>query len=261
MSMATLKKQRDYEGLGLSLAIVAHLALFAGLLWQANREPPIVPPAERMVVSLATDVSLESTAPDPADAAQAAIAPELAPQPIPARVTEPPPKPVERTSIRPVAKPSQAAKPPIAKPTPRPRQTPAGGSRLGDDFLAGTSDGDRARAGTPAVTFGPAERAALEQSINRQLKVPWQRAAPSGVDVEKLVTVLTWELNQDGSLKGRPRLVSQSGVTDSNRPQAALHVERAIRAVQLAAPFDLPPEYYDKWRRIRDWSFDWKLSS
>jgi hypothetical protein len=54
-------------------------------------------------------------------------------------------------------------------------------------------------------------------------------------------------------------VVRQEGITDSNRPQAARHAEQAIRAVQLAAPFDLPPEFYDKWKRIRAWRFDRKL--
>ena len=71
--------------------------------------------------------------------------------------------------------------------------------------------------------------------------------------------MLAWELNADGSLAGRPRVVSQTGITDSNRPQAALHAERAVRAVQLAAPFDLPEEFYDRWRRIREWRFDRRL--
>ena len=71
--------------------------------------------------------------------------------------------------------------------------------------------------------------------------------------------MLSWELNPDGSLKGRPQVVSQTGITDSNRPQASLHAERAIRAVQLAAPFDLPEEFYDRWKRIRSWRFDRRL--
>ena len=40
---------------------------------------------------------------------------------------------------------------------------------------------------------------------------------------------------------------------------AALHAERAIRAVQLAAPFDLPDEYYNAWRNIAEWRFDRRL--
>jgi hypothetical protein len=51
----------------------------------------------------------------------------------------------------------------------------------------------------------------------------------------------------------------QEGITASNRPQAQLHAERAIRAVQLAAPFDLPEEYYDVWKSPRNVKFDRNL--
>lgn len=54
-------------------------------------------------------------------------------------------------------------------------------------------------------------------------------------------------------------MVRQSGVTDTNRPQAGRHAEQAIRAVQLAAPFDLPEEYYEAWKVVTV-DFDWKLS-
>ena len=73
------------------------------------------------------------------------------------------------------------------------------------------------------------------------------------------MTVVTWDLNPDGSLKGRPRVVRTTGVTDSNRPQVDLYGERAVRAVQLAAPFDLPEEYYEHWDRLT-WEFDRNLS-
>jgi hypothetical protein len=254
--MAALAHLRREEKLGLGIAVVLHLALVAALVVEARREVPTIPPAERMTVSLADDVSLESTAPNPSTETQAAIAPVLSPepepQPIPPPVTTPVPRvvqtPVQKASSKPQAKPHPPAKP---------VQKPAGGSRLGEDFLKGISAGDRAKAGAPAATFGPAESASLQQAINRQLKPHW--SAPQGVDAEKLVTVLAWELNPDGSLAGTPRVVSQSGITDSNRPQAKIHAERAIRAVQLAAPFDLPPEFYDKWKRIRAWRFDRKL--
>jgi hypothetical protein len=75
-----------------------------------------------------------------------------------------------------------------------------------------------------------------------------------------LVTELAFDLNEDGSLQGRPRVLRQSGVTDTNRAQQALHAERAIRAVQLAAPFDLPDEYYEAWKSIRGARFDRNLS-
>lgn len=293
--MAALANLNREEQLGLGIAAAAHLALFAFLAVHDPR-PPVLPSPERMEVSLAQEVSLTSTAPDPAQEAQAAVAPVLSPEPAP-----PPPEPIaepvrERVRPEPVPQPRPTARPsprpsPRAVETPRPRpspravetprpatrQTPAprpssratpapspspatrpGGSRIGSDFLAGAGASERSESrGTPAAAFGPAQQAALEQAINRQLKPHW--SAPSGVDAELLVTVLAWELNPDGTLKGRPQVVNQSGINESNRPQAALHAERAIRAVQLAAPFALPEEYYDKWRRIRSWRFDRRL--
>ena len=73
-------------------------------------------------------------------------------------------------------------------------------------------------------------------------------------------TVLAWDLNPDGTLNGSPRVVRQEGITDANRAQAQRHAEQAIRAVRLAAPFELPPQYYSAWKRISDFRFDRKLS-
>jgi outer membrane biosynthesis protein TonB len=283
--MATVANLANEEKLGLGLAAAAHVALFAFLALH-DPAPADLPAPQRMEVSLAEEVSLTSTAPDPVREQQASVAPELAPvaapppQPAPQPVQErvqPRPQPTREAvqpAPRPTARPSprqtaRATQPPAprpaasapARPTTRATPTPAarpGGSRLGSDFLAGAGAGERTQAqGTVASAFGPAQQASLEQAINRQLKPHW--SAPSGVDAELLVTVLAWELNADGSLKGRPTVVSQSGINDSNQPQASLHAERAIRAVQLAAPFALPEEFYDKWRRIRTWRFDRRL--
>ena len=83
---------------------------------------------------------------------------------------------------------------------------------------------------------------------------------PQGVDTDQLVTILSFDLNRDGTLNGLPRMVRQEGITDENRPQAARHLEQAIRAVQLAAPFPLPPEYYDSWKHLINVRFDRNLS-
>jgi hypothetical protein len=253
--MAALSHLRREEKLGLGIAVAAHVALVVALIVEARREVPVIPPAERMTVSLASDVSLESTAPSPSPEAQAAVAPVLAPesQPLPAPVTTPVPRQVDTPPPRETSR----AKP---KPKPEPQPQPSkktGGTRIGDDFLKGLGSSERADAGAPAATFGSAERASLQSAINRQLKPFWK--APEGVDVEKLDTTLTWDLNPDGSLKGKPRLVSQTGKTASNAPQQQRHVEQAIRAVQLAAPFNLPEEFYDHWKRLT-WHFDRNLS-
>ncbi|MEE4201907.1 TonB C-terminal domain-containing protein [Erythrobacter sp.] len=261
---------RSEDRIGLVVAVVLHAALAALLAVQAfwNPAPPPIP--NRVTVSLATDVSLESTAPSPVRESRAAIAPTLAEAPAPEAEDapdaaqperKPPPRPEARTQPRP-APPSDTRE--RRRPEPQ-RQAPVerssrapGGSRIGDNFLEGqgaATNTDETR--VPASQIGRSARASLQQAINRQLRPYWD--APSGLDAEQLVTVLAFRLNEDGSLAGAPRVVGQSGVTDSNRPQAPLHAERAIRAVQRAAPFDLPDEYYEAWKNISEWRFDRRL--
>lgn len=208
--------------------------------------------------------------------------PKVQPKPV---VTKPRPAPT--VAAKPLPQPTKAATPPKAAPkagpAPKPSNAPttapkgatstartpnaaatqpakAGGSRIGSDFLKGVSGatGKQATTAPPAATVGPAVRSALAGAISRQLKPKW--AAPQGVDAELLVTVLSWDLNPDGTLAGSPRVVRQDGITDANRAQAQRHAEQAMRAVRLAAPFNLPPEYYPAWKRVSDFRFDRKLS-
>ncbi|MDT0508882.1 hypothetical protein [Novosphingobium sp. MMS21-SN21R] len=196
-----------------------------------------------------------------------ATRPQPQPQPKPAPPKPAPPKPAPAApkatpaKPQPKATPAKAtpAKPTDASPRRRP-DAPSGGSRIGTDFLQGVPGSSRPGTAKtpPAAVAGPEVKASLASAIARQIKAHW--TGPQGVDVDKLVTVLAWELNADGSLVGRPRLVSQTGVTPSNEAQAKRHVELAIRAVQLAAPFDLPDEYYANWKRISAFRFDKRLS-
>lgn len=198
--------------------------------------------------------------------------PKPAPRPVPQPKPQPrpqpaPPKPAppQPAPPKPVAKPAPA-KPAAAAARPaddRPRRrpdAPTGGSRIGDDFLKGIpgSTNPGTSRNPPAEAVGPVPVASLVSAISREIKPNW--TAPQGVDSDKLVTVLAWDMNPDGSLAGRPRVVSQSGITDANRAQAQRHAELAIRAVQLAAPFNLPAQYYSAWKRIKEFRFDRKLS-
>ena len=224
------------------------------------------------------------------------IAPKSVPQPAPpnpspiAKVEpNPKPQPLPKPTASPVAKTAPAprvAPQPVPRPAPRPatsasrisndflKGVPAtrsgsqtarptatpGGSRLGEDFLKGVLGGEASGSAStpPAAAMGPAVQSALAGSISRQLKPHW--IVPQGVDAEKLVTILSWSLNRDGTLAGPPQVFRQEGVTDANRAQAARHAEQAMRAVQLAAPFNLPAEYYDAWKRVASFRFDRKLS-
>ncbi len=272
----------------LGVAMLLHAALIAVFFvgWerqaQVTREP-------RMTVSLASEVSLENTGPEIIRESRAAIAPSLSdspqseaaqqestpvsrpvtqdraqsPAPAPARAAQPARTAPQSRSPAPNPAPSRDRSRPDRRPVtpPAPAAAPArqaSGSRIGEDFLAGQGDAantDETRA--PAATFGQAERAALSSAITRQLRPHWN--APTGVDAEKLISTVSWKLNLDGSLKGRPTCQTQANsVTDSNKPQANLHCERAIRAVQLAAPFNLPEQFYNRWNDL-EWQFDRRL--
>jgi periplasmic protein TonB len=283
---------RSDERIGLGIALGLHLALVAVLLVRPAPKPAYEP-AERMTVNLATDVGLEATAPDPVRESRAAVAPVLAPEPAPApepvaepqpqpqpqpivqprpepprpvATTPPRPKPVPRATAQPRPRPTTASTEPRRRPdtpstraqsTPAPRK-PAGGSRIGADFLPGAGDSTTTRESrVPASQIGASAKASLFQAVARQLKPHWQ--PPSGPDVEEIVTKVRFRLNPNGSLAGRPEMVGQRGITDLNRAQASRHSEQAVRAIQLAAPFDLPDEYYDAWKVITV-DFDWKLS-
>lgn len=187
-------------------------------------------------------------------------------KPAPAKPTPAKPAPAKPAPAKPApAKPGSGSsskpstsKTGAAKPAPKPTQKPGGGSKLGDDFLKGANFGEsNANAAVPAAQIGAQAQASLAQSIARQLKPHW--SSPQGADAELLVTVLAFNLNPDGTLAGAPRVVSQTGITDANRAQAARHKELAIRAVQLAAPFDLPAKYYNGWKRVSAFRFDRKL--
>lgn len=220
------------------------------------------------------------------------------PKPVPRKLERPTPKPTPRAperlretprpspakpgnkpaAARPAAKPSPSKAPartasPSAQkstqkgkaktPSKAPAKTtaPAGGSRIGADFLEGVSGAkpaNRPSTGSPAATIGPAVRSSLASSISRQLKPRWQ--APQGPDAQELVTILSFNLNRDGTLAGTPTVVRQLGINDTNRTQADRHSEQAIKAVRLAAPFDLPAEYYDAWKRVSQFRFDKRLS-
>ena len=234
----------------------------------------------------APDVAPELGEP-PAPEPEPQPAPPPPPRPEPVRREPPPPapKPVAKPAQKPVAKPvaqpvvKAAAKPEPAKPQPRastpaktngprpaasasPKPAPAraGGSRIGDDFLKGLPNARATGTSTTpaAAAIGPAVRSALSGAISREIKPHW--VAPQGADAEKLVSILSFSLNRDGTLAGKPSLVRQEGITDANRAQAARHAEQAIRAVQLAAPFELPDQHYDAWKRVASFRFDKRLS-
>jgi outer membrane biosynthesis protein TonB len=301
MASATLRRE---EGLGLAVAVAAHVGLLAVLLLRPESGDIVTPP-ERIEVTISDEVGLTSTSPTPYAQPAPDVAPtlgEAAPMAVPdfAEPLPVPPEPVARPEPRPApappaderprrrpeasrneTRPAPRPAPPAPKPPAPPKAerreaarpsppkaapkadpkpaTKSGGSRLGADFLEGVQGGQSTNRSTSqaAAEIGPAVRSSLASAISRQLKPHWQ--APQGPEAEELVTILSFSLNRDGSLAGSPRVVRQLGVTDVNAAQKDRHAEQAIRAVQLAAPFNLPEEYYDAWKRVSSFRFDKRL--
>lgn len=265
------------EGAGLGVALIGHVALF-GLLsvgFLATPNPMKLKPSP-IEIALVDEVALESTSPMPTSEEPAAklspieapvepdsAPPEPAPNPQPVAKPQPaPPKPApapvaEKPAPKPPVQPSNAKPAPKAPAKPAPPQAPSRPSnrpvaptgRL-DGLLNGINDRPSKSASVtpPAAAVGPEQKAALSAAIIRQIRPHW--APPSGADSDKLRTTVTVRLNEDGTLAGEPRVTAQTGITDSNRAQADLARDRAIRAVKLAAPFKLPPQFYSAWKII-----------
>lgn len=257
------------EGAGLTVSLLGHVVLFGilsvGFLATPN---PLKLKPQPIEVALVDDVGLESTSPNPTSEAPAArlspveapIEPEAAPpqpeaNPEPSRPQPAPPKPAPAPDARaaPRTPPKSAAAANPSRSAPRRPVAPTG--RL-DGILNGLSDKPSTSKSTtpPAATVGPQVKAALQAEVMRQIRPHW--APPSGADSDKLRTIVRARLNPDGSLAGAPQIVRQTGVTDSNRAQADLARERAIRAVKLAAPFKLPSQFYDAWKVIEPTLFE-----
>ena len=279
------KPHTGLDAIALIVAAALHAALVAVLLLQgATREPMPVP--ERITVNFAEEVGMTSTAPDPVRESRASVAPELGesapppieyapppplpapqptsapapePRPAPRATSRPQPRPTSRATSRPEPRPTSRATTSARAPAPSPRSTrnPGASREFAQAFDGAGDSTTTSETRLPASQVGASARASIAAAISRQLKPHW--SPPSGPDAEKIVSVIAWQLNEDGSLAGRPRLVRQTGINDTNRAQAERHAEQAIRAVQLAAPFDLPPEYYNAWKNVSAFSFDWNL--
>ena len=235
------------EKIGLGIAAAGHVALFGVLSLSvlsttndAFRNKPIE-------VMIADEVGLVSAAPDPAKVTPAtSVAPELGTPDESSFVTpEPLPEPPQ-AEARP--KPSPAPAPTSREPRRRPDKPR--GSRLGDDFLKGVTDASSVsrNQNIAAEKASSAAVASLERELYRLIKQKWR--PPSGADAELLRTKVTARLDSNGRIIGTPTATT-TGITASNRSQVDIHQERAIAAVQLAAPFTTFPEkFYDEWKVI-----------
>jgi hypothetical protein len=241
------------ERTGLGVALAGHVLLFAILStgYFAMNAPR---PLERrpIEVALVDEVGLESGAPKIATEAPAAKLAELE---APVEPLAPaPPEPADTAPAQPKATQSAAA---AREPPAKQRPSATGGRLRGILRGIGERESDSESTAPPARTLTPEVQSALAAAVRRQLKPHWR--APTGADAELLRTELAISLAPNGAIK-EIQVLRQTGITASNRAQAELHKERAIRAVRLAEPFQLPPQYYETWKLLTPIGFDKRLS-
>jgi protein TonB len=214
-------------------------------------EPTPVPPTPRP-----TPPQPKPTPPRkaPVEAPAPKQVPKPTPRTSPPAATKAPAKPAPATKAAP-APASKSAAPKQASPTPKatPKQ-PATGARptgrldgIVDGLAKGPSRSTQTK-GAPAAATAAEVKRSIDVAIDGSILPFWRRNVPSGVDIDKLRVVLRISLSKDGRVNNITQLGALTGQTDSNAPQQALFVERAMRSIRQAAPFDLPEEHYDQWK-------------
>lgn len=255
------------EGRGIAIAVAAHIVI-VGLLsvqWTAGDRRFDNPPME---VDLIAETAVQSTAPVISETPPAARLGEedavdiAAPEPMPAPpepepVVRPTPAPTPKQVVRPKVEPvkkqppaAQKAQPKAAPKAPPAKKTPTRPTGRLDgitDGLAKDAPKTPAKKGAPAAATAAEVRRSIDVSIKAAVGPRWNSCRVSGVDVDQLKTVVKFRLTQSGALAGFSS-VTTSGENDSNKFQVQRHQECAKRAVELAAPFDLPEENYSFWQ-------------
>lgn len=255
------------EGRGFAIAVAAHVViiLLLSVQWTAGQRRFDNPPME---VDLIAETAPQSTAPVISETPPAArlgeedareiAAPEPVPAPpLPQPIARPTPAPAPKQVPQPVPTPPKKTPPAAekAQPKPSPKAPPAKNAptrptgRLNGiaEGLGQTQPKNPAAQGAPAAATAAEVRRSIDVSIKARVGPRWDRCSVTGVDVDQLKTVVKFRLSPSGSLTGITS-IETTGQTDSNRFQVQRHQECAKRAIELAAPFDLPEENYSFWQ-------------
>ncbi len=264
--MAAITAPRGNQNAGIAIAVLLHIVVI-GLLsvqWTRGDRRFDNPPME---VDLVAETAEQSSAPVITETPPAArlgdeysediaVAQPVPTPPVPEPVVRPTPAPAPKQVARPVVKPKQtppAAQKAAPKATPKTTTPPKQGARPTGrldgivDGLGRTQTKSTQTKGAPAATTAAEVRRSIDVSIKAKVKPRWDSCRITGVDINELETEVKFRLTPSGALAGFSG-VTTKGQNDSNRFQVQRHPECAKRAVELAAPFDLPEENYSFWQ-------------
>ncbi len=200
--------------------------------------------------------------PEPEPPSQPEPEPEKAPE-----VKEPEPEP-KKPEVKPEKKPEPPKETPNVKPKPktdeldldalsqlidkeREKEQPRTQSQTPSQT---TEQADKAR---PAVGAGDRLTASDEAKMRAAVQRCWNAGTIIGApEPEKLLVVIDFELNRDGSLSSPPRVVNELQINLSGNQFWRVAQREAVSAVMKCAPYDfLPVERYDTWKEFR-FNFD-----
>jgi len=154
-----------------------------------------------------------------------------------------------------------------ARPTPRPRDPTPAFDLDEAERLAGLrntetktgrrrNEGDRAERTQQGSGLGTAEVVAIEDRARTLIRAHLRRCWRMPIDLpdpDRLVVVVEFEINRNGTLNGQPRVTTpRSGSYTFDAPMRTA-VEAAVRAVRACDPYPLPDdpvvgEHYEIWR-------------
>ena len=257
------------EKMGFGIAVGGHIVLLGAMALGLFMSTDGLEKPEALSVSLVGEIAEVSTAPD---AIQEESAPPAAGEEKPA---DPPPSPdvmqIEKPAAKPVEKPLKreivpppktAAKKAVVKQPPAKTAvaaksgkgtTPAKSGGLSKSFEdainnVGKAPGAGKAIGTPAAKTGAEVRRTVNAALGPQIKPYLRGCAPSGLDINKIDTYVTLSLDRSGRLTG-VSYNKQTGLNDSNQPQAITVKDCIMQAVRSASPYSgLDPEYFDIWK-------------
>jgi len=207
---------------------------------------------------------------EPAPAAEPEPVVEAEPEPEPV-VEEPEPEPV-KPEPKPEPKPEtpkETPKPPVKKPEPKKPEPdlmselenalkdldPEKRNQSSSQAPSQTTEtADKARA---AIGAGDRLTASDEAKMRAAVQRCWNAGTIIGApEPEKLIVVIEFELNRDGSLSSQPRVANELQINLSGNQFWRVAQREAMSAVVKCAPYDfLPAERYESWKEFR-FNFD-----
>lgn len=231
-------------------------------------EAPVVPIELISEAELAEKTSVPAAAPKPKPKAEKP--PEL-PKP---KEEEPKPTPKEEVKPQPAPEPApepEVKKPEPEKPKPKPVEKPKPKPKAEDldlDALSALVDKSRkaeaasetdseaaleADTARPAIGAGDRLTASEIDKMRAAVSRCWNASAFIGApEPEKLVVLLDFELNRDGTLRSPPRVANAVEINLSGNRFWKVAEQTAVRAVIACQPYDfLNQATYETWKEFQ----------